>query len=111
LPAILTMAMYVLGNESYIIADVDINTSDTSTPTHNQISGPIIWARACQLNNQVSLFLASYSSYSDNGNVYSVCCLGMTDKNETELHSRRRHSDYRTAAACDGRPDHVWTWI
>jgi hypothetical protein len=32
--------------------DVDINTSDTSTPTHNQISGPITRARACQLNNQ-----------------------------------------------------------
>jgi hypothetical protein len=31
--------------------DVDINTSTTSTPTHNQISGPITWARACQLNN------------------------------------------------------------
>jgi hypothetical protein len=31
--------------------DVDINTSDKSTPTHNQISGPITWARACQLNN------------------------------------------------------------
>jgi hypothetical protein len=42
--------------------DVDINTSDTSTPTHNQISGPITRARARQLNNQVSLFLASYSS-------------------------------------------------
>jgi hypothetical protein len=31
--------------------------------------------------------------------------------NETELNSRRRHSDSRTAAACDGRPDHVWIWI
>jgi hypothetical protein len=40
--------------------DVDINTSDTSTPTHNQISGPITRARACQLNNQVSSFLASF---------------------------------------------------
>jgi hypothetical protein len=39
--------------------DVDINTSDTSTPTHNQISGPITRARARQLNNQVSSFLAS----------------------------------------------------
>jgi hypothetical protein len=52
--------------------DVDINTSDTSTPTHNHISGPITRARARQLNNQVSSFLASYSSYLDNGNVYSV---------------------------------------
>jgi hypothetical protein len=32
--------------------DVDINTSDTSTPTHNQILGPITRARARQLNNQ-----------------------------------------------------------
>jgi ribosomal protein S17E len=55
--------------------DVDINTSDTSTPTHNQISGPITRARACQLNNQVSSFLASYSSYLDNGNVHSILLL------------------------------------
>jgi hypothetical protein len=39
--------------------DVDINTSDTSTPTHNQISGLITRAHARQLNNQVSSFLAS----------------------------------------------------
>jgi hypothetical protein len=39
------------------------------------------------------------------------CCLGTTDRNETELHSRRRHSDSRIAADCDGRPGHVWTWI
>jgi hypothetical protein len=55
--------------------DVDINIGDTSTPTHNQISGPITQARARQLNNQVSLFLASYSSYLDNGNVCSVLLL------------------------------------
>jgi hypothetical protein len=55
--------------------DVDINTSDTATPTHNQISGPITRARACQLNNQVSSFLASYSSYLDNGNMCSVLLL------------------------------------
>jgi hypothetical protein len=67
---------------------VDINTSDTSTPIHNQISGPITRARARQLNNQVSSFLASYSSYLDNGNMYSIFFLGTTDKNETELHSR-----------------------
>jgi hypothetical protein len=54
---------------------VDINTSDTSTPTHNQISGPITWARARQLKNQVSSFLASYLSYLDNGNVHSVLLL------------------------------------
>jgi hypothetical protein len=37
--------------------DVDINTSDTSAPTHNQISGPITRARTRQLNNQGSLEL------------------------------------------------------
>jgi hypothetical protein len=57
------------------ILDVDINTSDTSTPTHNQISGPITRARARQLNNQVSLFLASYPSYLDNGNMCSILLL------------------------------------
>jgi hypothetical protein len=51
---------------------VDINSNDTSTPTHNQISGPITQDRARQLNNQVSLFLTSYSSYLDNGNMCSV---------------------------------------
>jgi hypothetical protein len=55
--------------------DVDINTNDTSTPTHNQISRPITRARTRQLNNQVSPFLASYSSYFDNGNMYSVLLL------------------------------------
>jgi hypothetical protein len=55
-----------------IYIDVDINTSDTSTPTHNQISGPITRARVRELNNQVSSFPASYSSYLDNGNMYSV---------------------------------------
>jgi hypothetical protein len=70
---------------------VDINTSvtSTSTPIHNQIFGLINRARACQLNNQVSSFLASYSSYLDNGNMCFVCCLGTTDRNKTELHSRR----------------------
>jgi hypothetical protein len=57
------------------VDDVDINTNDTSTPTHNQISGPITRARVCQLNNQVSLFLASYSSYLDNGFMSSVLLL------------------------------------
>jgi hypothetical protein len=56
--------------------DVDINTSDTSTPIHSQISGPITRARAHQLYNQVSSFLASYSPYLDNGNVCSVLLLG-----------------------------------
>jgi hypothetical protein len=55
--------------------DVDINTSDTSTPTHNQLYGPITRARACKLSNQVFSFLASYSSYLDNGNMYSILLL------------------------------------
>jgi hypothetical protein len=54
---------------------VDINTSDTFTPTHNQISGPITQAHERQLNNQVYSLQASYSSYLDNGNVYSVLLL------------------------------------
>jgi hypothetical protein len=32
------------------------------------------------------------------------CCIGTTDRKETELHSRRRHSNSRTAATCDGHP-------
>jgi hypothetical protein len=55
--------------------DVDINTSDTSTPTYNQISVPITRAHARQLNNQVSSFLSSYSSYLDNGYMCSVLLL------------------------------------
>jgi hypothetical protein len=55
--------------------DVDINTNDTSTPTHNQISGPITQARVRQLNNQISSFQASYSSYLDNGNMCSILLL------------------------------------
>jgi hypothetical protein len=55
--------------------DVDIDTSDTSTPTHNQISGLITQAHAHQLNNQVSSLLASYSSYLVNGNVCSILLL------------------------------------
>jgi hypothetical protein len=55
--------------------DVGINSSNTSTPAHNQISGPITQARARQLNNQVSSLLASYSSYLGNGNVCSILLL------------------------------------
>jgi hypothetical protein len=54
---------------------VDFNTSDTSTPIHNQIASPITRAHARQLNNQLSSFLASYSSYLDNGNVCSILLL------------------------------------
>jgi hypothetical protein len=55
--------------------DEDIKMSNTSTPTHNQISGPITQARARQLNYQVTSFLASYSSYLDNENVHSLLLL------------------------------------
>jgi hypothetical protein len=55
--------------------DVDINISHTSTPTYNQISGLITQVCTRQLNNQVSSFLASYSSYLDNENVCSVLLL------------------------------------
>jgi hypothetical protein len=55
--------------------DVDINNNDTSTPTHHEISSPITRAHARQLNNQVSSFLASYSSYLDNGNMHSILLL------------------------------------
>jgi hypothetical protein len=55
--------------------DVDISTNNTSTPTHNQISGSITQARARQLNNQVFSFLSSYSSYLDNGNMCSISLL------------------------------------
>jgi hypothetical protein len=61
---------------------VDINTSDTSTPTNNQIFGPITQARARQLNNQVSSFLASYSSYLNNGNVLCSILLLRNDGRE-----------------------------
>jgi hypothetical protein len=40
--------------------DVDINIGDTSTPTHNQISGPITRARARQLNNQVFILFRQW---------------------------------------------------
>jgi hypothetical protein len=62
-------------NISSECTDVDINTSDTSTPTQNQISGPVTRAHACQINNQESSFLASYLSYLDNGNMCSVLLL------------------------------------
>jgi hypothetical protein len=87
--------------------DVDINTSDTSTPTHNQISGPVTWARARQLNNQVSSFLASYLSYLDNENMCSVLLLRNDGQERNGVAFTRRHSDSRTAADCDGRPDPV----
>jgi hypothetical protein len=55
--------------------DEDINITDTSTPTHNQISGLITRSHVHQLNYQVTSFLASYSSYLDNGNVHSLMLL------------------------------------
>jgi hypothetical protein len=69
------MVSFIVRFKANVHCDVDINTSDTSTPTHNQISGPITWAHSRQLNNRVSSFLSSYSSYLDNGNVYSILLL------------------------------------
>jgi hypothetical protein len=40
--------------------DVNINTSDTSTPTHNQISGPITRAHVCQLNKQSGILIPTF---------------------------------------------------
>jgi hypothetical protein len=57
------------------VPNEDINTSDTSTSTHNQISSPITRAHARQLNYQVTSFLSSYSSYLDNGNMCSLLLL------------------------------------
>jgi hypothetical protein len=65
--------------------DVDINTSDTSIPTHNPISGSITQARARQLNNQVSSFLASYSSYLDIGSMCSVLLLRNDGQERNEV--------------------------
>jgi hypothetical protein len=55
--------------------DEDINTSDTSRPTHNQISSLITRICACQLNYPVTSFLASYSSYLDNESMCSLLLL------------------------------------
>jgi hypothetical protein len=55
--------------------DEDINTSDTSTPAQNHISGPITQVRARQLNYEVTSFLSSYSSYLDNRNMRSLLLL------------------------------------
>jgi hypothetical protein len=65
--------LWVMGKIARI--DVDINSSDISLPTHNQISCPITRARPRQLNNQVFSFLVSYSSYLDNGNMNSILLL------------------------------------
>jgi hypothetical protein len=65
--------------------DEDINISDTSISTHNQISGPITWARAHQLNYQVTSFLASYLSYLDNGNVRYLLLLRNDGQEENRV--------------------------
>jgi hypothetical protein len=81
------------------LCDVDINTSDYSglcAPTKQ--SGILI-------PNFLFILFRQWK------HVFCFVCSGTTDRNETELHSRWRHSDSRTAAACDGLPDHVWTWI
>jgi transposase InsO family protein len=47
--------------------DEDINTTDTSTPIHMQITGPITRARARKLNDHVSSFLSLCSAHLDHG--------------------------------------------
>jgi hypothetical protein len=79
--------------------------------THNQISGPITRARACQLNNQVSLFLASYSSYLDNGNMCSVLLLRNDGQERNGVAFAPVTFGFQNSSTCDGCPDHVWTWI
>jgi hypothetical protein len=74
-----TYVLHQVGSAGHIVHSVASGmpnvTSDTSTLTHNQVSDPITPARAHQLNNQVSSFLASYSSYLDNGNMCSILLL------------------------------------
>jgi hypothetical protein len=53
--------------------DEDITTNDTSSPTQDRvIAGPITRARARQLNNQVSSFPSSCSSYLDCGDTCTL---------------------------------------
>jgi hypothetical protein len=91
--------------------DVDINTSNTSTPTHTQISGPITRAHARQPNNHVSSFLTSYSSYLDNGNMSSVLLLRNNGQEGNRVAFAQATFGFRTTSTCDVRSDHLWTWI
>jgi hypothetical protein len=90
---------------------VDINTSDTSTSTHNQISGLITPARAHQLNNHVFSFLASYSSYLDNANMCSILLLRNDREERNGVAFASVTFRFQNSSSCDGRPDPVWTWI
>jgi hypothetical protein len=66
--------------------DVDINTSDTSTPTHNQISGPITWAHApTKLSG--NLVPSSLFIYLENGNVHFLLLPRNDRQNEIEFDS------------------------
>jgi hypothetical protein len=87
--------------------DEDINNSNTSAPTHNQISGPITRARARQLNYLVTLFLASYSSYLDNGNVCSLLLLRNNGHDGSRVGFARATFRFQNNSNYDCRPDHV----
>jgi hypothetical protein len=89
--------------------DDDINTSDTST--HNQIASLTTQARACQLNYQVTSFLASYSSYLDNENVRSLLLLRNDGQEGNRVGFTWVTFGFQNNKTCEGRPDHVWTWI
>jgi hypothetical protein len=91
--------------------DLDINTSDTSTPIHNQISGLITRAHAHQLNNQVCSFLASYSSYLDNGYVYSALLLRNDGQERNGVVFAPATFRFQNSSRLSWPPDHVWTWI
>jgi hypothetical protein len=91
--------------------DVDINTSDTSTPTHNQILGPITRARVRQLNNRVSSFLASYSFYLDNGNMWSVLLLRNDGQERNGVVFAPVAFRFYNISSLWRPPDSVWTWI
>jgi hypothetical protein len=90
---------------------VDINTSDTSTPTHNQISCLITQALARQLNNQVSSFLSSYSSYLDNGNMCFVLLLRNDGQERNGVTFAPAAFRFQNNNNFDSCPDNVWTWI
>jgi hypothetical protein len=87
------------------------NTSDTSKPTHNQISGPITRALARQLNNQVSSFLASYPSYLDNGNMCSILLLRNDGHERNGVAFAPATFGFQNNSSLWQPPDHIWIWI
>jgi hypothetical protein len=84
--------------------DEDITTNDTSSPTQDRvIAGPITRARTCQINNQVSSFLCSCSSYLDCGDTCTLVFIRNHGQDRKGKDSRRLDSDCRKAPSCDRR--------